>query len=70
MQAFLVHTADGEDHHVKARSFEAAERKVSALTTSPIRVTIETYCLPGLRILDRQLSGAPMRRGGKLAYRF
>ena len=67
---FLVHTADGKDHSVKARSFEAAERKVAKITTSPVHVTVEADCLPGVRVLDRQISGAPVLRGGNFAYRF
>ena len=70
MAQFLVHTADGKDHNVKARSFEAAERKVASLTDSPVRVTVETACLPGLRVLSRQISGATVRPGGKLSCRF
>ncbi|MFA7308392.1 MAG: hypothetical protein WC026_17175 [Hyphomicrobium sp.] len=62
MAKFLVHTADGKDHIVNARSFDGAERQVRAKTKTAIRMTTEMACLAGLRVLDRQISGAPMRR--------
>lgn len=68
MPKFMVHTADGKDHIVNARSFEGAERQVRAKTKAAIRVTTEMACLAGLRVLDRQLRGAPMRRAS-LPYR-